>query len=230
MPSASSMLTAADLRFDPETHTTLAPDGRLVPHVTEVLGAVGVATDFDELIETSPRLAGAIEHARARGTAVHADCHAYDDDDLVVDSMDPRIRPYVLDAWAPCRAALGLVPVLHARERQVFDPANWFTGIMDGIFKRPALGDWFVLVDVKTGDPDDAAAHLQTAAYETAARATFPGQRIHERWAIQLMPGRRVPWRVTNYSHRADAYQDGSKWLACLCTYNEQPGRRRSIK
>lgn len=221
---------AADLVFDPATHTSRAPDGRLVPHVTEILSAVGVTTDFGTLSEVSPRLAGTLEFARARGTAVHADCHAYDDHDLDLARVDPRIQPYV-DAWAACRRALGLVPLAHARERLLFHPGQWYAGITDGVFVREGLPSvWRVLADLKTGAPEDAAAHLQTAAYVYAWEYEHPDQPIHERWAIWLRPDRVVPYTVVNYTTRADGHQDTAKFLAALCTFNEQPARRARVR
>lgn len=220
------MLTVADLAYDPVDRVTLAPDGRSVPHVTTILSAVGVSTDFEALADRSPRNRDILTLARARGTAVHADCHAYDDDDLDWATVDPRVAGYVA-AWVDCRTALGLSPISHGRERQVFDPANWYTGILDGVFM---CGRKRILVDLKTGDPEDAACHLQTAAYEHAWLVDHPDEPIDERWAIELLPGRRVPYRVVNYTARPLAYQDIGKFLACLCTFSEQPGRRRRIR
>ena len=220
-------MTAAAIVFDPDTHTSRTPDGRDVPHVTTVLKAVGLTTNYGELGAISARVAENILVARARGDAMHADCHAYDDDDLVWDSVDPMVRPYVA-AWATCRENMGLVPVV--RERQVYHPLYHYTGIMDGIFARTNMpDDWRVLLDLKSGDPDDAAAHLQTAAYEGAYLAEHPNARIDERWAVWLRPGLRVPYRTINYTARPEAYLDFRKFTAALTTYNEQPARRRKV-
>lgn len=212
----------ADVEYDPATHTSKLPDGTPVPHVTGVLCAVGVTENFDELAGRSDRLAASIEFARARGTAVHADCHAYDDDDLHWPSVDERIKPWV-EAWAEARAALGIVPL--ERERRLFHPLHRYTGIKDGIFARGAKR---ILIDIKTGDPKDAAGHLQTAAYAEAERAVRPDFSIDERWAVRLVPGMKVPYRVTNYTDRPDAYMDLLKFLACLTVYREQPKNRRA--
>ena len=212
-------MTAADLIYDAETHTSRTPDGRNVPHVTAVLRAVGLSTDFDELGSVHPRVAENVRHATARGTAVHADCHAYDDNDLDWDLVDPRVRPFV-EAWADARERLRLVPL--DRERRLYHEKYDYVGIMDGVF---SVGFDRVLVDIKTGDPNDAAAHIQTAAY-VAAWELATDVRITKRWAIWLKPGLRVPYRVFDYSAQ---YLDLQKWLACLTVYNEQPTRRRRI-
>ena len=218
--------TAADLRFDAESHTSTLPDGRDVPHVTTVLSAVGVCTNFEEVASISRRMEDAVERRRALGTAVHVDCHAYDDGTLSWGDVHPEVLPYV-ESWAELRERKRLRPLL--RERQIFDPHNFYTGALDGVFLFEPEGI-NPLIDMKIGDPDDAAAHLQTAAYEGACRITFPEVQIHERWAIRLQPSLRVPYRITNYTdykRRPDAYLDYQKWLACLTTFNEQPSRRR---
>lgn len=224
-PLITPAYTVRDLTFDPEAHVSRLPDGREVPHVTAVLAAVGVSTDFGELQGFSRFLGEKIEHARARGTAVHADCHAFDDDDLVWETVHDDVLPYV-DAWREVREAKGLTPLPHGRERIVFEPREFFAGILDGVF---LCGGRRVLGDIKSGDPESAACHLQTAAYEMAWNAAHPDERIDERWAIQLVPGARVPYRIKNYSARPDAHLDAGKWRACLCVYREQPARRRKV-
>lgn len=220
-------LTAADLAYDAETHTTQAPDGRAVPHVTAILEAVGVSTDFEELSSWGPRMAARIETARLLGDAVHKDCHAYDDDDLDLDAVHPDVVSHV-EAWARCRIDEGLEPVSGGRERRLFHDLFWYTGITDGVFRR--RDGALVLVDLKTGDPESAACHLQTAAYEAAWLREHPDMRISARWAIRLTPSKRIPYRVLNYTARSDAYLDFAKFQACLTVFNEQPARRRRIQ
>lgn len=214
-----------DVTFDERTHTSTLPDGRNVPHVTRVLGDVGVATDFEELAGVSLYVGENIETARLRGQAVHADCHAYDDDALIMETVHPAVKPYV-DAWAFMRAEKELVP--EARERRLYHPTYVYAGIMDGIFWWSRKGR-HVLIDIKTGDPEDSACHLQTAAYESAWRAMTGFTAPMDRWAVHLTPKNRVPYRIKDYSARVDAAADWGKWLACLCVYNEQRCRRKAV-
>lgn len=214
--------TVADVRYDPELHTSTLPDGQKVPHVTEVLSEVGVSTDFEELAALSAYMGEKIEVARARGTAVHADCHALDDDDLLWDTVHPQVRPFV-ESWDQCREDMCLVPIAHARERRVYHPLFNYTGILDGVFMRR---DKRILLDLKTGDPESAATHLQTVAYEAAWVAMFPHLPIDERWAVQLVPKLKVPYRIKNYTARPEAHTDFGKFMACLTVYHEQPARR----
>lgn len=219
--SALRTLTVDDITYDPINHKSTLSDGRDVPHVTSVLGAVGVSTDFAELAGISAYVGENIEWARARGQAVHADCHAYDDGELIISSVHPAVLPYV-EAWATFRASMKIESV--ERERRLFNFVHFYTGIMDGVFSR---GRRLVLIDIKTGDPEDSACHLQTAAYESAWRAMTGAKEQIERWGVHLTPKNRVPYRVKDYSGRADGPRDIGKWLACLCVYNEQRGRRK---
>lgn len=218
----TAVLTAADLSFNAVRHEYRVPDGRLVPSVTRVLSAVGVSTDFEALRGMSIIKAAAIDHKRLVGQACHADCHAYDDHDLDWETVHPDVLPYVR-AWATFRSNLGLKPL--TRERIVFHHGLYYCGMLDGIFETPAAR--VVLADIKTGDPDDAAAHLQTSAYEHAYLAEHPTEVIHERWSVQLIPELQVPYRVHNYSARSDAWNDFRTFQACLTVYFEQPAQRK---
>jgi hypothetical protein len=216
--------TAADLIYDADRHTSKLPDGTPVPHVTAILSATGVGEDFDALAGRGPRFRSMIDNARERGTAVHADCHAYDDDDLDWNGVDHRVRPYV-EAWAEFRMNKNLTPMAHARERRIYHPIYGYTGILDGVFAL-GLGDQRCLIDIKTGNPESAAAHIQTAAYEEAWNAEHPDVPITSRWAVWLTPRNRVPYRIFDYSSRPDACEHFGIFLACLTVYREIQKRK----
>lgn len=211
-------LTGAALVFYPEDHSYWTPPGRdggqRIVNVTTVLKATGISADFEAIERMNPDVA----FKRDLGSAVHADCHAYDDEDLRLSTVDPRVLPYVR-AWAAWREAYAATP-LH-RERCVFHPVQQYCGTLDGIF---AIRGKHVLIDLKCGDPDDAGARWQTAAYEAAYRAEFAEARIDERWSVQLTPGAAVPYRVTPYRD----YLDYQTFLCFLTTYRHQHARRRS--
>lgn len=214
--------TGADLAFDAAPHRYLLPDGREVPSVTHILRATGISTDFDGIASTSSKLATAIDYRRALGTACHADCHAFDDDDLDWSTVDPRVEPFVR-AWAVFRENSGAHPL--TRERMVFHPGIYFCGTLDGIFHLPSGVN--VLIDIKIGDPEDAGCRYQTAGYELAYVHEHPFERIDERWAVQLLPERRVPYATTNYTARPEAWRDGVTFQSFVTTYNAQAMRRR---
>jgi hypothetical protein len=219
MDTASINIFGADLAFDAARHEYRLPSGVLVPSVTQILKAVGVATDFDEIAGRSQKLADAIDYKRALGTAAHADCHAYDDQDLEWSQVHPDVHPFVR-AWETFRQNTGLTPM--ARERRVYHPGLGYCGTLDGVFLTKA--DRKVLVDIKLGDPFHAAAHLQTAAYLEAWNQERPfADDVVERWAVRLIPDRRVPYDITRY----DDWRDTQKFRAVLTAYYEQPERRR---
>lgn len=212
-------MTSAALAFDPTFHEYRLPDGRQVPSVTQILSAVGVSTDFEGLMAMSAEMSRQIEARRQLGTAVHIDCHAYDDDDLVWETVDPRVLPFVR-AWETFRINTGLTPL--TRERKVFNPTHFYCGTLDGIFLDPR--ERRVLVDIKIGDPEDAGGRFQTAAYEAAFAAEHPDEPINERWCVQLVPERKgMPYRVTPYTD----WRDFPAFAAFVTTYVNQSARRR---
>lgn len=207
-----SRATVEQLVYDPESHTSTC-NGRPVPHVTAILTAAGMTERFDQLPRRSREAA---HYRRGLGSVVHADCHAYDDDDLDWSTLAPESLPYV-EAWATFRHNLGLQPT--ERERQVFDPLHWYTGILDGIFNDVTL------VDIKIGDPRSAAADLQTAAYAQAYLRMEKRRGTLERMAVHLRPGRPIPYSIYPYE-RTDYARDFQKFLACRTVYDEQVARR----
>jgi len=213
----SAVLSAAALTFLSERHEYWLA-GIKRPSVTEILRATGVSTDFESLGATSDLLRGQIEFKRDLGTALHADIHSFDDGALNWATVDDRVLPY-LEAWMVYRENSGLKPL--ARERLVFHPALNYAGTLDGIFERP--DGTKVLLDVKTGDPEDAAAHLQTAGYQLAYACEHPDIYIGERCSVQLLPEHRTPYRVTPYRD----FDDFATWQAIVTTYWNQASRRR---
>jgi hypothetical protein len=220
-------ISVEDLVFDEESHTTTAPDGTDVPHVTSVLHETRVATDFEELSELGGRVAENIELAKARGTAVHMDCHALDDDDLDWASVDPRVAPYV-EAWKVFKENHKLRPIAGGRERRIYHPVLNYTGILDGVFGG---NHGNILIDIKTGNPEASAAHIQTSAYVEPWEMLHPDIPIHQRWAVWLKPKLAVPYRCINYTNpnRHEQYQDMNIFRACLAVYRAQPGRRKKV-
>lgn len=212
---------AADIQFDSAGHIYTLPDGRVVPSVTEILGAVGVATNFEELGAMSAKAASDIDHKRALGSALHLDAHAFDDNDLDWNTVHPDVLPY-LEAWVTVRQNKGLIPL--TRERRVFHPVHFYSGTLDGIFITPAGRR--ILVDIKTGDPEDGGCRFQTAAYDAAYRFEHPDEQIHERWAVQLVPGLAVPYRITPYT----AWRDFAAFQAFCTTYHHQAARRMGTR
>lgn len=213
-------MTGAALSFEPQSHTYRLPDGRVVPSVTTILRAVGVSADFEALRDLSSRTAQAIDEKRDLGVAVHADCWAYDDHDLDWASVDPRVHPYVV-AWEIFRANLGIVPI--QRERRLYSPTLDVCGTLDVVGARRGHGDDRILIDIKTGDPEDAGARYQTAGYALLWNEEHPTQPITARWSVRLMPDKSVPYRIHDYS---DGWQDAACFRAFVTTFRCQHARR----
>lgn len=210
----ATMITAADLRFDADTHVYTTPDGQRVPNVTSILDAVGVRADF---VKVNPQH---LEYRRQLGHAVHEATHYDDEGDLVWESVDPRAAPYV-EAWRTFSRQKSVT--IERMETRVFHPHFFYCGTFDRVM-RDSRGKR-VLVDIKIGDPKDAAAHLQTAAYKDGYQFEHPADPIDERWSVQLVPDRPDPYAVTVYKD----FRDALKWQACLTVFHEQPTRRSKV-
>lgn len=186
--------------FEPITHT-YAVDGIVRPSVTYILRVLGISADFEAIGAMSERLRAQIELKRAVGSALHADIHAFDDNDLDEASVDPLVRPY-LESWKTFRRNSGLVP--EARERRVFHAALNYCGTLDGIFSIPAQPGERILVDVKTGDPADAGAPFQLALYWLAYLDQHPDDTLTQRWSVQLTPDNGIAYRIHPYTDWQD--------------------------
>lgn len=209
--------TASDLTFDAVAHTYTLPDSRRVPSVTTILRSIGISTDFEALAAMGDRLRERIEWRRALGTAIHADAHAWDDQELVESSVHPDVVPF-LEAWKVFRANTRLTPL--TRERRVFHPTQFYCGTLDGIFRKPDGRS--VLIDLKIGDPKDCGADLQTAAYLAAWQLENPLGMVHERWAVQLTTDNAIPYRITPYGD----YRDFARFANVVATFHELTRRR----
>lgn len=174
--------------FEPAGHIyRLKATGEIVPGVTTVLRDTGISVDFDGLAAMGQRQAHAIALKRDIGTALHADTHAFDDDDIVMEKVNAEVRPY-LECYITFRQHYpDLRPAL--RERLVYDPSTRVAGTIDGIFLTRG---------------------------ETRIEIT-------ERWSVQLIPGRKVPYRITPYP---DYYDDAEAFKAFAATWWRQAARR----
>lgn len=182
--------SADAIEFEPAGHIYRRKDtGAIVPGVTTILKDTGVAVDFDEVGTYSQRIQSAIEVKRDIGIAVHADAHAYDDNDLDLATVHADVLPY-LEAWMSFRANYPhLRPAM--RERRVYHPSLRYAGTLDGIF--------LVGLEIEVS--------------------------ISGRWSVQLTPGKRVPYRVTEYP---DHYGDGETFKAIVTTWYAQVARQRA--
>lgn len=161
-------------------------DGCALPSVTDVIRDNRFGGDFSAVDHAT------LEHARQRGTAVHAALH-YDDEGMLDETtVHAEVAPY-LEAWRRFRAERHVAIV--EMERRYADATYRFAGTLDRI---AVVEGRRVLIDVKTGDVE--GADLQTAAY-----AHLAGEPLSIlRWAVQLHPERPVPYTVHPYRNLAD--------------------------
>jgi hypothetical protein len=130
-------------------------DGERVPSVTGVLHRAGLI-NFDNVPPSI--LAAALE----RGRIVHSAIHFWNERDLDLDDFDrkfPECAPY-LHGWISFTEQRRFVPVLN--ERRIASRRHQVAGTLDCL---GLLDGTAVLLDFKTGRPQDVAADLQTAGY-----------------------------------------------------------------
>jgi hypothetical protein len=149
------------LLFNKEAHE-YALDGTVVPSVTQVLRDAGLI----RLDGIPPFI---LEAARRRGSAVHELVHFFNEGDLDWSSVADPYRPY-LDGWIRYveEKRLRIVLCEYRIAHPVYRVAGTFDVLGSIVDERVGV-DEGVLIDVKTGDPEDVAADLQTAAYQALA-------------------------------------------------------------
>jgi hypothetical protein len=146
------------LTFDPETHTYTL-DGLVVPSVTQVLRASGLV-DFGSIPPTL------LDAAQLRGTKVHQAVQYFNEHDLDVGEFCGTFPAYAgyLQSWIALFASGRLKTCLC--ERRVASRKHRYAGTIDWLGEFDGRG---ALIDFATGDPEDVAKDLQTAAYHAAA-------------------------------------------------------------
>jgi len=173
------------LDFDPAHHIYRLDSERL-PSVTGVLKFGGLVS-FDHI---PPGIAA---EARHRGTVVHRAIHLYNERDLDVDAFRADFPTYAgyLDAWLDFCVKRRFEPLVC--EHRVVSRRHRVAGTLDAL---GLLDHRAVLLDFKTGRPQDVAADLQTAGYlllalesaiedETLQRF-FTDHPVVRRYAVQL--------------------------------------------
>lgn len=148
------------IRFDANKHEYWLAEQRL-PSVTEILRAAG-------LVDSQHYN----EHARERGTAVHAAVLYDDQHDLDESTVDPEVMPY-LEQWRAfkrdCR--LGVL----ASEALVWSAVDGYAGTLD---KYVRLNGERVVLDIKTNNKPEWVAE-QLGGYSRAWREMgFPVQNV----------------------------------------------------
>lgn len=195
------------LLFDERSHT-YTRNGVKVPGVTSVIGA-SMGDQF-QFVDKD-----VLEAAADRGRRAHAMIELEQKGGLIVSQLDFDIVDY-FDAWMEFRAVSGYEPILS--EARVGDEANGYAGTLDLCGR---INGKLCLPDVKCVTALSKTVGIQTAAYENAARKTYPevfGLNKCPRFALQLRPGRR--WNLVPVGKPSDL----RVFLSMLTVYNFKQG------
>ncbi|MCC6989917.1 MAG: hypothetical protein IT181_13010 [Acidobacteria bacterium] len=190
-------LATAAVDFDESAHR-YTYNRRIVVSVTQVLRAF-----FPHTFAHVP--ADVLERKRQIGQAAHLATHLHDRGHLDERTVTDAVRPY-LESWRLwCDIQRATVI---ATEIRLVHPTLGYAGTIDKLVIVPDFAG-LTLPDLKTGDPADARAHLQTAAYAELVRAAL-AERLgpHEvppirRLSLHLQPTGHVP-RAYPYDSRLD--------------------------
>lgn len=165
MTAALAPFRQAGVTFDPIEHRYHF-DGEPVLNVTSILREHKISADWSKV----PAIT--LVEKREIGRAAHIAAHYFDEGDLAPGSVAPEVCPY-LDAWRRFVEEQAFQPFL--LETPLVHPLMRYAGTVDrfGIVQRLHPSGRPSVVDIKTGDPDDAGAGPQTAAYEQLIRAVF---------------------------------------------------------
>ena len=207
------------LAYDPSEARAHTIDGRPAPSVTQILKTARLSSDFSMVA------ADVLERKRAIGQAAHAATHYHDEGDLVVRSVDPQVEPY-LEAWRLFRAERRFQPVL--LETVVASKVHHYIGRFDRLGTVDDNQWVYVLLDMKTGDPDAGGAQWQLAAYEAALREMVPDLAPYTilRWSVQLRPD--GTYNLEQYpKHGRTNRQDRHEFHAAACLVNVWSAQQR---
>jgi hypothetical protein len=198
--------------FLPENHSYTV-DGRVRPHVTGILKATGLSTDFDRL---PPAAREAALVKREVGRLVHEATVLADLNTLKWGTLEERLFGYV-EAWEAYRKQRGLKTFLLI-ETALASSKYLYAGTVDRV---AATDDVVVLPDIKTGDSEDAGGRYQTAAYaDLAAEHLSLNPKNIERECVELREN--GTFRVESYNNFREDWQ---VFLAALTVYRAQPTR-----
>jgi len=233
------MLAASPLQFDAADHVYRL-NGAVVPSVTQVLRASGYVDFYRDLtqkiaegeLSASDGVYALIQRgkrlieARDRGSRVHNALHFLIEDDLDNDSIDDETRGY-LESGQKYLAAH--VHRIYRAEFRVFSTRFGCAGTLDILALHSDghlfIGDW------KSGNPEDVAAWLQTAAYlgfalemgnadpELAQQLRAHGPVVKRR-SMRLYRDGRIA-KETTYTDPADY----SRFLGALALVHDQQKR-----
>lgn len=225
----AEFLAARGPQFEELGHRYVG-DGHEVPHVTGILKSVGVSLDFEQLVRDGIIKASTLDYQRELGRAVHMATHYYDEGSLIPDTVSAPVEER-LQKWIDWRARTGFTPIL--LETALWHPVVCVAGMNDraGYFRhyQGHSPDDLITVDIKLGDPEDAGARWQTAAYQeflAFALEHYPGfdanaLRLRPRYSVELPAEGRA--KQHPYPNHPSDWRDFQHFVT---TYRRQHCRR----
>lgn len=198
--------------FDEYEHIYALNGWRALGSVTGIMRDHKISADWSQVP------GDVLARKRDIGLAAHAAAHFYDEGDLDRTTIDPAVQPY-LEAWVRFVEENDVEPLL--LETPLVHPTCHVGGGVDRLaivhrLQDPALPLTVpAVVDIKTGDPDAAAANVQTAAYEWLIRAVVnpadvgispeAWDEVWPRYSVQLLPTGR--YKLCTYTNPRDLHR-----------------------
>lgn len=195
------------LVFNEELHEYRDPlKNRVVPSVTTILSEVGLYPDFSCISDFYPD----------RGRKVHKACHLLDMGALILETLDSRIKGFVL-SYQKFKEAF--CAEIEASEQIVWHVPLDYCGTLDKRGRLVWRGDRIpFLGDLKCGQPEPEYA-LQLAGY---ALPLHPDERYtRKRLGIYLDKDGKLPRVVPYEDHR-----DFSTFQAAVTVYHARRKRK----
>jgi hypothetical protein len=207
--------------FDEAGHVYKDVSGRRIPSATELMQSCGVGPDYSMV---KPAL---MEAASDHGRQVHAACSLIASGTIVPEMYEftPGVEPFAM-AFSELWQAFGFERVINNEEPFIGSidtmPVGCGPDLIVGKGKR------LIVIDLKTPKTAHRSYGVQTAIYELAYRETFAEQMkgyTISRAIWRLDPSLRVPYRIEEYTGRAD-YACARAVVACgWWKLNNQNGR-----
>jgi hypothetical protein len=178
--------------FDPERHLYLVQD-KVVPSVTQVLHAAGLAADYSTVA------AEVLERKRIIGEYVHKATQYLDEGSLDLGTIDPQIQPY-LAAYQRFINESGFRPRL-VEHRLVGNVSGMLCG--GTVDREGTMGGKPWIIDLKCIERLYPSFALQTAGYELLLPKPVTPPFRYTRAVLQLRPN--GSYKLTTYDDPADS-------------------------
>jgi hypothetical protein len=174
------------IRFDPEDHRYWVDDIEY-PSLSKICDQMGLNSG---LRFVNP---GVLKASRDLGSAVHEACQYWDEGNLDIFSMDPKVRSNVL-AWQQFKDDFKVQEVIAIEER-LASLQYRYACTLDRVVR---IQDQMVLLDIKTSTSIPRVYGLKSAGYRVAWEE-MTGMGIDREMIVKLQPEKSYPYRIKEY-------------------------------